>query len=121
MAGHHQTETTGIAALSALLDAEREALLLGDLEGLAGILPRKEALIDGMNAAPPPDAMAARQLGQKVRRNQMLLDGVLDGLRSAVTRISVLKDMQLGMDTYGADGQKRQITTDAARSVERRA
>ena len=111
----------GVVALNTLLDDERDALLKGDMDLLAEMLPKKEALIGRLNASPLPNQTSVQQLGGKVRRNQVLLDSALDGLRAAVSRVAVLREMQSGMDTYGADGQKRQITTDATRSVERRA
>ncbi|WP_370399797.1 flagellar biosynthesis protein FlgN [Sulfitobacter sp. JB4-11] len=115
------TERDGVVALNTLLDAEREALLQGDLESLADMLPTKEALIEDMNEAPPADIAAVQALGGKVRRNQLLLDGALEGIRAAVKRMAEMREIRAGLETYGADGQKRQIATDATNSVEKRA
>lgn len=114
-------QDTGIEALNTLLDAERAALLQGDLESLADMLPEKEALIEDMNGAPPVDIAAVQALGGKVRRNQLLLDGALEGIRAAVSRMSALREMRAGLETYGADGQKHRIATETDSSVEKRA
>lgn len=114
-------QDTGIEALNTLLDAERAALLQGDLESIADMLPEKEALIEDMNGAPPADIAAVQVLGGKVRRNQLLLDGALEGIRAAVSRMSALREIRAGLETYGADGQKHRIATETDSSVEKRA
>lgn len=111
----------GIDALNALLDAERTALLKGDLESIAEMLPAKEALIEDMNEAPPDDIAVVQALGGKVRRNQLLLDGALEGIRAAVARMSALREIRAGLETYGADGQKHLIASETDSSVEKRA
>lgn len=116
-----KSQETGIDALNTLLDAERAALLKGDLESIADLLPAKEALIGDMNDAPPDDIAAVQALGGKVRRNQLLLDGALEGIRAAVSRMSAMRDIRAGLETYGADGQKHRIVTETDSSVEKRA
>ena len=115
------TQDTGINALNILLDAERAALLKGDLESIADLLPAKEALIGTMNDTPPDDLAAVQALGGKVRRNQLLLDGALEGIRAAVTRMSAMREIREGIETYSADGQKHRIATGTDSSVEKRA
>ena len=115
------TQDTGINALNILLDAERAALLKGDLESIADLLPAKEALIGTMNDTPPDDLAAVQALGGKVRRNQLLLDGALEGIRAAVPRMSAMREIREGIETYSADGQKYRIATDTDSSVEKRA
>ncbi len=114
-------QQSGVEALNTLLDAERAALLEGDLESIAEMLPAKEALIEDMNGAPPIDIEAVHALGGKVRRNQLLLDGALEGIRAAVARMSALRELRAGLETYGADGQKHRIAMETDNSVEKRA
>ena len=107
--------------LDSLLDAEREALLAGDLERLGSLLEPKETLIEQMNMVAPADPAALRDLDRKVRRNQLLLDGALEGIRAVSSRLAKLRDVKGALETYGADGKKRDIIADAESSVERRA
>ncbi|KIN63009.1 FlgN-like protein [Sulfitobacter noctilucicola] len=110
-----------ITELNELLDAEREALLKGDLESLQAFFVPKEALIDAMNEVPQTDLAAMRLLDQKVKRNQKLMDGTMEGIRSVATRIANLKDVKGALETYGADGKRRDISLGIDASVERRA
>ncbi|APE44979.1 hypothetical protein BOO69_17370 [Sulfitobacter alexandrii] len=117
----HPGATERIEALDHLLDEEREALLTGNLGRLADLLDPKEALIEEINAIPPGNAGRLRHLDVKVRRNQHLLDGALDGIRSVAARMAELRQVRDGLETYGADGRKRTIEIQDGPSVERRA
>lgn len=110
-----------VTELNNLLDAEREALLTGDLERLGSLLQPKETLIEMMTATPPPDRTAMEVLDRKVRRNQLLLDGALEGIRAVSSRLAKLRDVKGALETYGADGKKHDIIASAEISVERRA
>lgn len=112
---------TTLNALDALLDSEREALLRGDLEKLAELLVPKEDLIEALSQVPDRDAAAIRQLDRKVRRNQMLMDGALEGIRSVASRLARLREVKGALETYGADGKRRDIAAHSTTSVERRA
>lgn len=110
-----------LSELDDLLEAERDALLAGDLERLGSLLEPKEALIEKMHATPPADAAALQVLDRKVRRNQLLLDGALEGIRAVSSRLAKLRDVKGALETYGADGKKRDIIAGVNTSVERRA
>lgn len=116
----HPIETS-VDALSTLLEAERDALLQGDLMALTEMLPDKEALISVLNDEGGRDLPALQALDRKVRRNQVLLDGALDGIREVSTRVAVLQRMRDGLETYGSDGTKQNIKVRTGHSVERRA
>ena len=110
---------TAISELNDLLDAERAALLEGDLEKVTD-LP-KEALIGEMNGASQTDLAAMQVLDRKVKRNQLLLNGALDGIRTVADRMQALRRVRNSLETYGADGKKHAISVQSRSSVEKRA
>lgn len=117
-----QTEPTGPAAeLHNLLDMEREALITGDLERLAELLTPKEALIEAMGDLPLAELTDLQALDIKVRRNQLLFDSALEGIRAVSTRLASLREVKAAFETYGADGRKHDIIPETNSSVERRA
>lgn len=116
-----KTKTATITELNDLLDAEREALLKGDLERLNDLLVPKEALIEAMNAIPQTDLSAMQTLNQKVKRNQLLLDGAMEGIRAVAERMTQLREVKGALETYGADGKRHEISLGAETSVEHRA
>jgi len=109
-----------IEALNSLLDEERAALLDGDLEQLTHLLASKEALIDEMNEAPQTDLPAMQALDGKVKRNQLLLDGAMEGIRSVAQRLAQLRQAKGALETYGPDGKRYDIPLAADSSVEHR-
>ncbi len=110
-----------LRALEELLDAERDALMQGDLEQLTNLLSAKEALIDALNAREQTDLDKLRDLDGKVRRNQMLLDSALEGIRSVARRMAALRRIRGSLETYDSQGKKRSVDMNAERSVEKRA
>lgn len=108
-------------ALSDLLDAERAALLAGDLENLSEMLDAKETLIQAINGSAARDVECLQVLDSKVKRNQLLLDGALEGIRNVSKRMAELRQVRRSLETYGADGKKRQIDVSDDASVEKRA
>lgn len=109
-----------LEALSDLLDAEREALLQGDLDQLAHLLASKEALIDEMNETPQSDLSAMQSLDGKVKRNQLLLDGAMEGIRAVAQRLAHLRQAKGALETYGPDGKRHDIQLTADSSIEHR-
>jgi flagellar biosynthesis/type III secretory pathway chaperone len=114
------TQTITAEELGEILDQEREALLLGDLEKLSDLLVPKETLIDAMNSIPNPDLPTMQALGKKVQRNQLLLDGALEGIRAVASRVSRLREVKGALETYGADGKRREISLGIDSAVEHR-
>ena len=114
------TQTT-FEELDSLLEAERTALLKGDLEALAEMLPRKEALIEALNNETVEDLPALQALGARVERNQLLLNGALEGIREVAARMASLRRMRSGLETYGSDGVRKHIEVQIDHSLERRA
>ncbi len=116
-----QTIEQNFDALDALLDEERRALLNGDLVALTDMLPAKEALMDALNETTHTDLTSLVHLDGKVKRNQLLLDGALEGIRSVAQRMAALRRMKGTLETYGSDGKKHNIDVAAEISVEKRA
>ncbi|MCZ4257970.1 flagellar biosynthesis protein FlgN [Sulfitobacter sp. G21635-S1] len=110
-----------IDALNDLLDSERDALLKGDLERLAEMLAPKDTLIGAINSVPQDDLQGLRELDNKVKRNQLLLGGALDGIRAVADRMAQLRQVRSSLDTYSADGKKRSIDLRDKTTLERRA
>ncbi len=109
-----------VEALSELLDVEREALLEGDLDRLARLLKSKEELIEELNGTPQSDLDAVQMLDGKVKRNQLLLNGALEGIRAVADRLAHLRQARGTLETYGPDGKRYEIELTPEKSVEHR-
>ena len=116
-----KTRNSELDDLDDLLDAERGALLKGDLEGLARMAENKERLFRALNQSEQNDLAALTVLDHKVKRNQLLLDSALEGIRTVARKMSALRRIRASLDTYDATGQKRIVDVDTTRSIERRA
>lgn len=109
-----------LEAISNILDAEREALLQGDLEQLSSLLVSKDALITEINATPQSDLSVMQLLDGKVKRNQLLLDGAMEGIRAVALRLAHLRQVKGAFETYGPDGKRQDILLAPDSSVEHR-
>ncbi|HKL54983.1 MAG TPA: flagellar export chaperone FlgN [Roseovarius sp.] len=112
---------TLIDRLDKLLETERTALLAGDLETIGTLLAQKERLIDRFNAlegAREPDLAG---LQQKVQRNQVLLDGALEGIRRVASRMAAIRQVRRSLATYDETGKRRTIDGTMAHNIEKRA
>ena len=115
-----ETEDLIIRKLDALLEEERAALLGGDLERIGAGVAEKERLIDALNAAQDRQHDLTA-LQAKVVRNQGLLDGALQGIRSVAARMATYRQVRKSMDTYDGQGRKYTIPGEVARTVQKRA
>lgn len=117
----HDTEQRIINRLDLLLESERKALLQGDLEQISMLVATKAALIDDLNgmSGHAPGDLAALQA--KVLRNQALLDGALQGIRTAAARLAAFRRVRRAMETYDREGHKHTIPGEVERKVEKRA
>lgn len=110
-----------VARLSRLLDAERAALLSGDLDRMAALSDEKQALVGALNAAStasPPDLVPLRA---KMQRNQALLDGALEGIRDVAARMATMRRIGRSFETYDSHGRTQTIRGEVARRMEKRA
>ena len=114
-------ETTDFSQLDVLLEQERACLLDGDLEGLGALLPTKERLVELLleNITANHDQIAP--LEGKLQRNQLLLDGALDGIRAVATRLAALRQVRVALDTYDARGRRQRVEMAKVPNVEKRA
>lgn len=115
----HETPNNSVRKLDALLDAERAALLEGRLENVGSMLEEKSRLIAALDG--PGDREELDQLSGKVRRNQQLLEGSLEGVRRVTERLEALRRVRDRFDTYGPDGKRRVVNGEQRSSVEKRA
>lgn len=107
--------------LDELLEKEREILLSGELEKLVEMLPNKEALIDALNHSELRGGETLKRLDGKVRRNQLLLDSAMEGIRTVSRRLAALRRVRNSLETYDSKGRKQQIEIGSGNSVEKRA
>jgi flagellar biosynthesis/type III secretory pathway chaperone len=117
----HDTAQAMIDKLGALLDEERRALLNGDLETIGALLKRKEALIDTLNAGKPDNQTETTHLRGKALRNQALLDGTLQGIRTVASRLAAFRKIRRTLETYDRTGHKSEISDAIEHQVEKRA
>lgn len=110
-----------INALDDLLEAERTALLKGDIDQIGRLMEQKESLIDALNQQEAVDRSELENLNTKVERNQELLHSALDGIRTVARRLATMRRIRKTLDTYDAQGRKNSIVLNQESSVERRA
>jgi len=118
------TETTGkdaIAELDDLLDRERKALLVGDLDRLHRLTPEKEALLARMTGVDANDEDGLQSLQSKIGRNQDLIASAAAGIRAVADRIAAIRQVQSGLETYDRTGRKTRHPNAQPRDLERRA
>ncbi|WP_299147442.1 flagellar biosynthesis protein FlgN [uncultured Tateyamaria sp.] len=110
-----------VDSLNDLLDTERAALLEGNLEDVSRLHLRKEGLINSLNV---PDFSGGYEVGalqEKLRRNQLLLDAALDGVRSVTRRLASIRQVRQSLDTYDSLGKKCTVTVADGGTLEKRA
>ncbi|WP_298841104.1 flagellar biosynthesis protein FlgN [uncultured Roseobacter sp.] len=113
--------TAVISELDDLLDAEKKALLEGDLEKVGRLLERKEVLIEQLSVLEAAEVAQLENLNTKVKRNQVLLDHALQGIRSVAQRLAALRQVRNSLDTYDESGKRQTIDMNSESVVEKRA
>ncbi|MEY8842375.1 flagellar export chaperone FlgN [Cribrihabitans sp. XS_ASV171] len=114
-------ETDPAAALDALLEREREALVAGRLDGLDRLLTEKEALIERINAMGTLARVQIEALERKVTRNRDLLDSAREGIRAVADRMAELRRVRRGLETYDRAGNKQRHPVRGSAQLEKRA
>ncbi len=93
--------------LCALMDEERQALLVGDLGEVARLVGPKEALLQVVGQA--ADASGLGLLEAKAHRNRDLLLAAQSGLTAGLKRLEALKTTQNSLSVYTSEGHRRQM------------
>jgi hypothetical protein len=115
------TDNTDFTQLDALLEQERAFLLEGDLEGLGKLLPGKEKLVELLLSDTGVNRDHITPLEGKLERNQLLLNGALDGIRAVAARLAALRQVRSALDTYDARGRKQRVEVTISSKFEKRA
>ncbi|UWQ91318.1 flagellar export chaperone FlgN [Aliisedimentitalea scapharcae] len=116
-----QTSQHLIDQLDSLLEHERKALVSGDLAQLTEIVPRKEVLIDNLNALDQLERSVLEQTQTKLERNQLLLNSALAGIQAVAGRMAELRKAREGLDVYDETGRKTRYGMMATAKLEKRA
>ncbi|WP_293574060.1 flagellar biosynthesis protein FlgN [Phaeobacter sp.] len=116
-----QTPQEMIETLDEILDAERTALIGGDLHELEPLLAKKEKIIDALNMVGDLERESLQKVQTKVSRNQELLDSAMEGIRAVASRMAELRRIRRGLDVYDQAGRKTRYATRGAATLEKRA
>ncbi|MFN3884241.1 MAG: flagella synthesis protein FlgN [Rhodocyclaceae bacterium] len=96
-----------LQAFIGLLRREREALIAGDIETLAALLPEKTALTERLNGIPAEEARHLRELAAEARQlNETNGKLIAVHLRRNQQALNVLLAAADHVATYGRDGQQ---------------
>ena len=106
--------------LDILLETERSALLAGDFGRLPGLAREKDSLLEGQTRLDGVPRAQIDALRQKVTRNQMLLEGAIQGIRNVMTRLNAHRRVRDGLETYDSQGRRQTMRVRAPR-IEKRA
>lgn len=106
--------------LDGMLERERRAALDGDVEALPALLAEKERLLTALEASGPAPEARIDRARARIARNRALLDGALDGMRTAIRAISARRQARQALNTYDISGTRTAIGQDAHRLQQRR-
>lgn len=106
--------------LGDVLDAEEDALLVGDYEAVESTLPDKENLIGQLNDDPPEDEASLRWLTDKIGRNQILLTSAMHGVRTVASRMQDMQRARDRFETYDRSGHRQSVDTRVHMQLEKR-
>ena len=110
-----------ITRLDILLDAERDVLLTGNVTDMAEIAREKEEILEQLSALDESYLEGLTPLNDKIRRNHVLLDQALNGIRRVSKKLSEIRTMRKAFDTYDQKGRKMTISSKNTNSFEKRA
>ena len=107
-------------ALDALLDTEREQILLGEHSKLAELSRQKENLVGSIAPQGNDQAMLVR-IRAKSDRNASLLAAAQRGIRNAMLRLEAIRQARNALRTYDQDGRRVSVTIKQAGTLEHKA
>ncbi len=108
-----------VDALDDLLDRERQAILSGNLDGLARLLGEKTRLMERLSGS-STDTTRIERLRVKADRNQELLEAVARGIKSVSKRLKTLNEPAGALRTYDKGGASHEMGAKKP-SIEKRA
>lgn len=94
-----------LTTLDDVLEREAMALRSGDYETLEEIASEKQDIVDRLSeeTADLSSSDVAR-VQEKLRRNEVLYDATMDGLRSVIERLKSVSRVSSHLDTYTQSG-----------------
>lgn len=110
-----------VQRLADLLNQERELLLSGALDAVVALTPEKEALMTALREGAPQPSDGLTALVARAERNGALFEAALAGLRSASERLTELKRLRSGFETYDEAGHRQQHAQGRPGRLEKRA
>ena len=97
-----------VGALLRVLEEERSCLLAGQVDELAALGSKKQALIERVIQRPLDRSQLIRLAGEMAHQGNLLV-ACRDGLQAAQKRLSELKSVQSGLCHYTKEGKVRKI------------
>lgn len=92
-----------IEALRSLLDKENTALVSGETGAIEEFLTQKQQMLHALETQQvSPEDLA--EIRARLRRNQDLIEGTLEGMRAAFERLRDVQTVAQGLKTYGPEG-----------------
>ncbi|WP_299704915.1 flagellar biosynthesis protein FlgN [uncultured Tateyamaria sp.] len=107
--------------LEDLLDAERTAVLSGNIDDVGRLFDQKSRLLEQLGGWDATNAEVSTALRIKLERNQNLLESAADGVRSVARRLSAVRRVRESLDTYDARGQRTSVNLKSCGALEKRA
>lgn len=107
--------------LEDLLEAERAAVLNGNIDEVGRLFDQKSRLLEQLGGWDTANAEVAAALRIKLERNQNLLESAADGVRSVARRLSAVRRVRESLDTYDAQGQRTTVDLKSCGALEKRA
>ncbi|WP_223274919.1 flagellar biosynthesis protein FlgN [Tateyamaria sp. syn59] len=117
----HEYIATVIDELDDLLDAERTALLAGNLDEVKRLFERKTNLVETLSRLESAETAGFAELRHKVERNQDLLQSATEGVKSVARRLSAIRRVRESLETYDARGRRKKVDVKTTTTLEKRA
>lgn len=99
-----------IAQILEALDAEREMIRTGHLNGLADLVENRERAIANLDltntANQPVIVQGVAEISKRAKRNAGLLEAAIEGVKAAEKRLSEIYEARNTLGTYERDGTK---------------
>ncbi len=112
---------TTVDSLDELLEAERSALLKGEIGKISNLHDQKAELVEKLRVLDMQDRDEVVRLNDKITRNHALLSSALDGIRTVAQRLAEVRRVRENLDTYDESGRKSSVPTNKERAMEKRA